>query len=134
MTKQDYYNLLVQSACDGTFPSYDPVQRLCCYRGPGKKRCAVGLLIPDDKYAVVRKTEGCSIERLLKDCGPQVLDWPDDMTEQDLNEVQNCHDTLASPFYRPLGWDARSFVRRLNALECFQDVSQRELGPVPETI
>lgn len=119
MTKQEYYDLLVKSASDGTFPSYSSEERKCMYRKDGtancKARCAVGLLIPDCRYKV--RHEWTAIED-LKD----VIELPEDMTIADLYAVQNAHDRVSTATHV----FAFCFVLRLNELDCFKQVRKQE--------
>lgn len=111
MTKQEYYDLLVQCCDDGTFPSSNE-NRDCLYRGPGNKRCAIGLLIPDDKYN--SSMEGVSITSKIYD----VCEVPEGLTFDDLAEIQNCHDSSGHIYFKD------SFLRKLNKLKCFEEVKK----------
>jgi hypothetical protein len=125
-TKQEYYDLLVRSAYDGTFPSIGD-DRTCRYRedySPDcKKRCAVGLLILDEDYSKITESAIGSWpwERL------KIIHIPNGMTIAELSEVQKCHD-----YTRPYrdGF-APDFVEKLNKLECFEDVIKTEPGVNP---
>lgn len=126
MTKRDYYDLLVRSATDGTFPA---VRRLpdgrvttCMYRTPDGRRCAVGLLIPPERYRPQIDQWGilafCPVEALGK-CG---VCPPDGVTSLDLDEIQGYHDSLR---YR---WEPEEFKRLLLRVPCFH-----EFRPAPES-
>src|SRR5690606_20582833 len=91
LTKQEYYDLLVKSATDGTFPSYDPESKRCRYQGPNGSKCAVGLLIPDSDYD--RGFEGWAARALGERFKRKWL--PQNMDLEDLQEVQDCHDRNA---------------------------------------
>lgn len=119
MNKREYKNLLEKSAFDGTFPSYnrgdDDNYPSCRYRKdltPNcKERCAIGLLIPDDKYDV--NFDGCySASRIMEKLEIKV----EGLTEMDLLRIQSIHDTCASDLN---GWSGDKFIKQLNQLECF---------------
>lgn len=60
---------------------------ICAYKAPNGDKCAVGCLIPDDKY--VTKMENCSIsEAVLSVVLAEVTTAPVDL----LRELQNIHD------------------------------------------
>lgn len=128
LTKQEYYDLLVRSASDGTFPSLDG-DGSCLYRGPEGARCAVGLLIPDDRY-----TEELEGKVPGHNAVYQALEGsvPAGLTERDLTAVQLCHDDVAAGSFdandRRLPWSADAFVASINALPCFADVARAPAG------
>ncbi len=114
---QEYYDLLYASAYDGTFPSaaFRAGQLRCRYRLDStancKHRCAIGLLIPDEKY--LSCLEGLTAwDNLLRPC----LALPVGINEYDLENIQLAHDNNCR--YHP-GWDAGKFVHHINKLECF---------------
>lgn len=108
MTKREYYDLLIKSAFDGTFPSLDK-DGICLYRGPDNKKCAVGLLIPDHCY------NSCMEHKYARwvhdNFSFQFI--PEGLTIENLCRIQSIHDNLAKD------WDAGTFVSELNAMECF---------------
>ncbi len=119
MTKQEYYDLLISSAYDGTFPSVSRHSNStisCRYRGekPGSK-CAGGLLIPDEEYSI--GFEGRSIEQVDV---ARVVKVPDGMTILDIRDCQKVHDvsTISTK------WDPQSFISKINNLNCFSDVKK----------
>jgi hypothetical protein len=126
VTKQEYYDLLVASAYDGTFPSTAGSHiNQCVYRGEGRKRCAVGLLIPDDRYD--KAYEGL-LATTVFDGGLADL-IPEGLSIEDLREVQKAHDATATNHLGGVKvWDAARFVRKLNTLPCFHGVVQAEGG------
>ncbi len=115
MTKQDYYNLLVKSATDGTFPSVE--ENVCQYR-KGSHKCAVGLLIPEDKYH--KGLEGIDV---YNEEVSSVVEVPEGLTIRNLTIVQVCHDKLAFDQI----WNSEQFIDNLNKLEFFQDVKQHDI-------
>lgn len=120
MTKQEYYDLLVRSASDGTFPSGD--KHGCYYRldetATCPQRCAVGLLIDDKDYTP--DLEGPSVEK-MDDWQQEFIQLPDGLTYEDLNSIQSTHDV------RIAIWDAQNFISSLNKLPCFRDIKQVEV-------
>lgn len=120
MTKQDYYELLCQSATDGTFPSGNPHNGNCYYRWEGCKKCAVGLLISDEKYR--EGMEHRTVNQLLTEY-PDCFDFPDGLDESDLRAIQLCHDRLV----REHNWDPKKFIRSLNHLDCFREFAPEEV-------
>ncbi|RJQ30309.1 hypothetical protein C4565_00560 [Candidatus Parcubacteria bacterium] len=116
MTKQEYYDLLVCSALDGTFPSVSQ-NGTCLYRAPGNKRCAAGLLISDNLYD--GKMESKSVEHEMVE---KVLTIPDGMCLKDIFKCQETHDWEARNT-----WNSKRFLTRINSFQVFDDV-QRILG------
>jgi len=120
VTKQEYYDLLVKSAFDGTFPGFDRERFECEYRSPdGCRKCAVGILMSDQFYR--KSYEGNTVrylvEKMKTDVSPIL---PDGMTYEDLQTVQKIHDSLAALN----GWSGDWFVDRINTLSIFQDVQR----------
>ncbi len=115
MTKQEYYDLLVQSATDGTFPSIE--ENVCQYR-TGSHKCAVGLLIPEDKY--YKGLEGLDVYHASVS---RVVEVPEGLTIKNLTIVQVCHDNLAFD----QSWNAEEFLNDLNKLQFFQDIKQHDI-------
>lgn len=128
MTKREYYDLLVKSAHDGTFPSFEWGK--CLYRNAdGSKRCAIGVLIPDEAYRP--EYESCAaawnLERLLT--GPWCGYMPEGLDCMDLTTIQGIHDHHAVNGTR---WKPEDFVRELNRLECFKEFHGTTVGDVPQ--
>lgn len=107
ITARDYYRLLVTAARDGTFPSFKDGK--CLYRGPGNKRCAIGLLIPDDRYDP--EDENISVKGLEYSLVDHIL--PQGMIKDDLVCIQKLHDAYASH------WDEEKFIQKISELPCF---------------
>jgi hypothetical protein len=124
MNKADYYNLLVQTSAEGRFPSIkiDGLNSSCMYRSPEGLRCAVGLIIPDEKYK--KEYEQTNVLSLVDRFG-LMLDLPEGLTLTDLSAIQKTHDSMAlqwdekSDSYSAKPWDHAHFVRQLNELQCF---------------
>lgn len=128
MTKQEYFDLLVQSASDGTFPSITikgDVRDNCRYRADGtancKQRCAVGLLIPDEMYDPT--LEGMSAYKLYHHL--ESLPIPDGLKLRDLFRIQQAHDSMAL-----VGWDEEEFLEVISDLDCFLGVDKSSLQRV----
>lgn len=132
LTKQEYYDALVRAAQDGTFPAvkYSGWGRECCYRLDGTpaclKRCAVGILIPDEDYRPEMEGSYWLWPSEVRDSIR-----PEGMEDVDIARVQYIHDHLSMSVVN--GWEpyfAATLVRRINLLSCFADV-QRMAPPVP---
>jgi hypothetical protein len=134
MTKSEYYRLLVETSKGGGFPAYNQTQRVCVYRSPDGKRCAVGLLIPDDKYVRDMDAAGNALDLFAAFPGLQSV-IPEGLSKRDLFDIQGCHDQLRPGADKPWGcetdeeyssyrWDHDQFVRMLDALPCFGGMTQ----------
>lgn len=115
MTNQEYLEMLVRAAHDGTFPSLNETRRECRYRNQEGKRCAIGLIIPDEVYAPA--WEGETVHGL-----PQILRTLlkillPDMTADELQSVQLLHDQHAMG---KEGWNTEQFITDLRQLPCFR--------------
>lgn len=121
MTKQEYFGLLVETSRAGGFPSAVPDDEseggaFCLYRGPDGRRCAVGLLIPDDRYTP--RMEDLGAGQLLQEFPALGAAVPAGLTGPDLEAVQAVHDAFA----RDGGpWPHDRFVARLRLLSFFAD-------------
>jgi len=114
MNAAQYYTMLVRAARDGTFPSIDRNDNdKCLYRGPNNTRCAIGLLIPDEKYRPSIEGESCYDDKVL-----ECFTIPVGLTKGDLSEIQYSHDTASN---QEDGWDPDLFIARINKLKCFQE-------------
>lgn len=113
MNKQDYYDLLVVSAFDGTFPSIDE-NGLCLYRGPNGTKCGVGILIPDDIYLPNIEGEGVRFICEKYDIIPK------NMTPMDIIIVQGYHDRTAK--YAEFDFIQKFLSLINNDLRIFDDV------------
>lgn len=110
MTNQEIFNIVWRGLeSQGWQPSLLADTDMCAYRGTHQRKCAIGWLIPDDKYDPF--IEGCPISVLLMcarekvACGPapQTLvdllvasgvleDAGDEATLQLLADLQKAHD------------------------------------------
>lgn len=71
--------------------SADPVDNYCLYRAPDGSKCAIGHLIPDDKYSPDMEMGGI-YQRIHEICpiiGVETADW---RTIDFLSELQKAHD------------------------------------------
>jgi len=119
MTRQDYYNLLVETSRTGGFPSIDRKKASpwspsgqCLYRGPDGKKCAAGLLIPDELYNP--KMEGAVASTTLT---PDLL--PEHMTMYDIDRIQAIHDNSSVSDE----WNHKAFVQKLNNNSSFSSLT-----------
>ena len=124
LTKQEYYDLLVTTSRNGGFPAVrvdDYCFNNCVYRGGDGRKCAVGLIMPDDRYK--KELEGTTASHVCKVCG---TDWvPKGITAEDLENIQSAHDNLSNGDWRHI-----DFVTELDQLVCFADV-QKENHAIP---
>lgn len=118
MTNQEYYNLLIEKTNSGMLPALSEDTGSCVYwNKETDKKCAVGLLIPKNKY---RKTfEGLCYEDLPSEIITSII--PSGLVRYDLERIQSIHDRNA----RLLRFKT-IFVQELNKLKCFQDVKKVE--------
>jgi hypothetical protein len=124
VTKQEYYDLLCKSAVDGTFPSfisYGPEGKIktCTYRGPGNKKCAAGLLIPDEKYYPELEKRMCTDKEVQN-----VIVLPEKMTIDDVKKCQEAHDRL---LLYDIQLDSINFIQSINKLACFVNVIKQKV-------
>jgi len=130
MTKQEYYDLLVKTSLDGGFPAKDYWSDGCKYLAKDGKKCAVGLLIPEDKYDKDLDWLGpiYKVYERHKELIDSIL--PENITVNDLELIQGKHDShltfcgknLTSGNWKE--WDHKVFVDGLNSLNCFSDIQQ----------
>jgi hypothetical protein len=123
MTEQEYYDLLVKSATDGTFPSGEihPIGFNCLYRTRDGRKCAAGLLMSDSDYD--RSMEGRDFVDLM-DEHPELKECiPKGMNSEIVWQIQGCHDRNAKD---KKGWDANEFIKDLNTLPCFDSCKKEK--------
>ncbi len=128
MTKQEYYDLLVKTSAEGGFPSLrddrerslnkgsDPSVN-CAYRGQNGRKCAFGLLIPDDCYA--KTMEGKHAGAVIENFKLQAV-VPEGLDKSNLLDIQSIHDSESGYAC----WNHGQFVTRLNRHHCFGDVNR----------
>lgn len=116
MNKQEYYDLLVKTSLEGGFPAIERSSNSCKYRSSNGKKCAVGIIIPDNVYE--KRFEGRSINQILKHyCFDQ--SWiPDGIRISDLKNIQILHDCNTD------NWNHNYFIRCLNSLPCFSEIQK----------
>jgi hypothetical protein len=128
MTLQEAYDMLYESAYDGSFPSIDE-EGTCLYRADKtagcKKRCGAGKFLQDEKY-------DADLECTMADMLPKNLfSLPEGMFLRDLLIVQNAHDDSVKwnrkdGKERGWNWDPDKYICNLNLVPCFTGVNQRE--------
>ncbi len=135
MTRQEYYDLLVRSAGDGTFPSYNMEQGVCEYRSNDKLHaCAIGVLIPAPKAKTIIGTlNSIALSAGTTNAkGLTMLDiiapyCPEGMSIKDLRTVQQVHDEWAFDCDGDAAhWQGRFFIQALNNLDVFVNVRRFE--------
>ena len=124
LTAKQYFDLLVKTSSEGGFPAVTR-SGSCCYRMENGRKCAVGIIIPNeiDTYAF----EGSGISDLTDYAREllQIRSWiPDGILEGDLQKVQECHDNqvLHYDYFLP-PWNHDKFVESLSELECFKEIA-----------
>jgi hypothetical protein len=130
MTKQQYYDLLVETSRSGGFPSVG-VHDKCVYRGDNGRKCAVGLLIPDDEYSERWDKDECTGLTCGEECPRGLLACvkrhiPEGMKLEDLEDCQSAHD-MNTDLNKP--WNHAGFVKLLNGKDFFSDVVKQEGSP-----
>jgi hypothetical protein len=124
VTKREYFDLLVKTSREVGFPSthYSNAQEgwVCDYRSPDGRKCAVGLIIPDEDYRPDFEGRGASF--IVTDFLPGIL--PEGMRPDELYVVQGIHDMTARVCRVRAGgaaWDHELFVSRLASTPFFQE-------------
>lgn len=87
MTHQEIYNVVLFGLRKQGVASVEPGKG-CRYRGPNGAKCAVGMLIPDDKYHWEIETLGTSDDK-VQACLPFAMD---SMVHHLLSMLQSAHD------------------------------------------
>jgi len=127
MTSQQYYDLLVKCALDGTFPCTHHIQGDCgfkevpCFRN-GKQRCPIGLLIPDSEY--LPDLENRRVYQLPPYLRISIV--PEGLTLEDLEIIEYYHDELFSSSWAR-SWKPDKFIDYLNKMSCFADCKKKEV-------
>jgi len=112
VTKHEYRDLLIATSAAGLFPSVNKAGT-CMYRSGDGRRCAVGLLIPDDVYKKSMDWKGgMSATRVMTRYEIAV---PEGMTMAEVVKVQVLHDTLAATTVLPFHakWDHEEFAEEV---------------------
>jgi hypothetical protein len=102
MTARDYFELLCHTSRRGGFPAYEPGIGGCRNRTSDGRKCAVGVLIPDEKYNSACEVLGPT---LLAEEG--YLEIPAGLTAYELLQIRSCHDA------HPVPWHHEAFVEKL---------------------
>ena len=92
MTRQEMFNIAYKGLASQGFEHSLDRDGFCVYRGENGRRCAIGWLIPDERYYV--ELEGRSVYNISIPCavGCDVND------AVFLSSLQCCHDRARSPF------------------------------------
>ncbi len=113
ITKREYRQLLDAAGRDGTFPSIKVDNGGCFYRLDStagcKQRCAVGILIPDDKYDPKMECSLWTLERRF----PFIAEYfPEGMSIGEMSSIQRAHDG------NPCGdvWNHEVFMNNVDAI------------------
>ena len=133
MTKVQYIMLLAKACRDGIFPSV--IGRGCRYRGENGKKCAIGVLIPDEVYqpqfddmkligpsfsetsmSAHELDDYCTRNKLELNVNELV----DGLKVGDLAQIQHIHDTLA----QQKGSDSSEFIIFLQNMKCFKEIPE----------
>lgn len=123
ITVQEYYDLLVTTSANSGFPSIraeDDGRNYCRYRNSDGKKCAFGVLIPDDKYNP--DMECGQVGEILKRYMFLNEYIPSGMNINDLQNIQYIHDDLATSLKQE--WSHGLFVARLNKERCFDNCTK----------
>ncbi len=126
LTKREYYDLLIQSAHDGTFPSM--INKSCAYRGQREgSKCAIGLLLTDEEARRIPNTVGLS--QIIREYPELDLEHRvSGLTKKDLIDIQEIHDYTAFSIHTTPSNFAEKFVKRLNSLPCFAEFVQEKVS------
>ena len=126
MTDQEIFNIVALHLFKQQAGSFDEDREHCLYRNDDGLKCAIGILIPDDKYD--SKMEGnlsknkfpISVQKLLK------LDFMESYKDSKklLIDLQNAHDT--STIYHDNFWEDCK-IRLINIAEKFNLVVPSEI-------
>ena len=122
MNKFEYKKLLIDSSARGVFPSATSTG-YCQYRGDNGRKCAVGLILPDEIFNVV--DECGDANSLIETCeaGGLSLSWiPEGITPDDLQIIQGIHDDAVVKMRNNNCkiWPHDEFVGEIESLECFK--------------
>lgn len=122
MTAQQYYDLLCVSAFDGTFPCVgwsDGGDMICRYRGDNGAKCAVGVLIPDERYEPRFEGNTVSTGGVLA-----AVDPVDGFGVREFAQVQTVHDNTSPIGVGRRAWNPGVFIDEINRLPCFARVQK----------
>lgn len=110
MTKQEYYQLLVQAVEEKKLPSRGKMGNpICFYRGEQAGTCcAVGLLIQDSRYS--RDMEYHNVTELRWEHGDNIIDLPEGVSFDQMLSIQAQHDNRVSYVSGKPDWDGEAFL------------------------
>ena len=110
----EYKALLLETSENGGFPCYKTESeddRTCLYRGEDGKKCAIGLLIPKEKYNYeMEKYGGINTNHLVRDILPEWLEV--DMAKN----IQWAHDSVVVDANYSGGWDKEKFKNEIERI------------------
>ncbi len=106
--RQKAFDTMVLGLNEQKAVSVDHLGDLCMYRGTDGRKCAVGFLIPDEKY-------DREMEELVAD-DPVVLELIPDCDESHGIFLVQCQTQLHDRLPKNLGWDQSAFERSVKGL------------------
>jgi hypothetical protein len=134
MTRQAYRELLIRTSAEGNFPAFDLKTKQCSYRAPDGRRCAIGLILPDeinDGTLPNKTADSLFFEELdEKKITPQSL--VEGLTSNDMYHIQRIHDGMAISYDETTGqyverpWNHDLFVKLIN--DQFDNIERRFQG------
>lgn len=125
MNKYEYFRLLVETSKNGGFPAVKKNELTgkykCCYRTDDGKKCAIGLIIPEEKYNV--DFEDRPYRYLVQtDCFNAYIE---DVTTNQLDKIQTLHDQILSEYNTVvLEWNHQYFVKGLKDILRINDLEE----------
>ncbi len=105
MTKEEYLAELETRSLNGMFPAINELGE-CRYRTPDGQKCAIGILISDDKYS--SDMEGGNISCLIREYSLQLPEW---LTQKQATELQNVHDDMSDE-----EWNHELFMKQVHQI------------------
>jgi len=116
MTRQEIFNIAYRGLKSQGFKGSEvrgldplvPQNITCAYRGDGGRKCAIGFLIPDERYSP--NIEGKGVIELVDNVYPDLI--PTDGEEAFLRRLQECHDTAFS--VEAMEYNLKEFARKEN--------------------
>lgn len=110
MTKQEIFDTVLNGLRNQKIPSYkrrDTGDVECLYRGPEGRKCAAGMLIPDDQYRP--DMEGQPFVWLVNGTYKHFADVPDHLVEHRnfITSLQQLHDRWAEGAYGYYSWEGQ---------------------------
>ena len=116
MTRQQYLDLLLKTSAEGRFPGY--ARGSCRYMDGQGRKCAVGILLPENHPATSHKGD---VFDMTED-NPDVLElFPEGLGLTAMRIVQRAHDAVAANLRGD--WDHNLFVWFLHDTRLFEDLN-----------